>query len=301
MSGHKQKILVYGITGMVGNRVKQDLSDHFKIVGPPHSHLDITKNREVKKNILDVMPDQILYCAGITKVDYAQSHPKEAYLLNFEVVENIAKIAKAYNIPIHYISTDAVFDGKNSKRPYKENDKTNPLSTYGKSKLKGEQVVLGLSKNNSVIRTIMVYCSDFVHKKDFARLAYESLKRGEDFAAIEDQVVNPTFVDDLVDGIGKILDKRGKGIYHLAACDYTTNYGFVEKIAKAFKFRKELITKESFGEFFKEKDAPRTQYCWLDTTKFQKEFGNNILHSIDKNVLEFKRQLAITSSLPVDF
>lgn len=297
----RQKILVYGITGMVGSKIKQQIGAEFKVIGPPHSHLDLSKRREVKKNILDVKPDQILYCAGITKVDYAQSHSKEAYLLNCGVVESITKIAKNLNVPFHYISTDAVFDGKNYKRAYRENDQTNPVSTYGKSKLKGEQITLSSSRSNSVIRTIMVYCPNFAHKKDFARVAFETLKKGEEFAAIENQVVNPTFIDDLVSGIGKILEKRAKGIYHLAACDYTTNYGFVEKIAKKFKFRKGLIKKESFEQFFKDKDAPRTKYCWLDTTKFQKEFGENILHTIDQNIAEFKKQLRIASAQPLDF
>lgn len=296
----KQKILLYGISGMVGSRIGQVLGDRFRIVAPPHSHLDVTNQKLVHQNIEDVRPDKIIYAAGITKVDYAQIHPAETFLVNAQAVGYICQKAKAANIPVIYISTDAVFDGANNRRSYVEEDRPSPLSVYGKSKLEGERITLSTSPKNCVIRTIMVYSANFPHKKDFARLAYEGLKRGEKFEGIVDQVINPIFVDDLVWAIAAVLDKNAKGIWHLAAVDYTTNYGFVEKIAKAFGFNKKLITKVKFADFFKDKPAPRCRYCWLDTAKFQKEFGKKILHTLDQNLSKFKKQIERLEPQPVD-
>lgn len=296
----RQKILVYGISGLLGSRINQLLKGKFKIVAPPHSHLNLLDQRKVEKNINDVMPDQIIYAAGLTKVDFCQLHKREAFALNFTAAKTIAQKAAFLGIPVCYISTDAVFDGTNSKRPYKENDKTNPISVYGKSKLAGEMAVLETSPQNSVIRAIMLYSSSFPHKKDFVRLAYESLKNGDKFIAIEDQIINPTLVDDLVWAIDKILERRANGIYHIGATDYTTNFGFVEKIAKTFKFNKNLIVGEKFDKFFKDKPAPRTKFCWLDTSKFQKEFGKNIIHTLDDGIAIFKKQIKKTQSLPID-
>lgn len=300
MSTIRQKILVYGITGMTGSRISQLLSDKFKIVGPPHSHLDITNKKKVQLNLRDILPDQIIYVAGMTKVDEAQQNKKLAFLLNAEVPGYIAQIAASLRIPMHYISTDAVFDGTQKKRPYIEVDKTNPLSIYGKSKLKGEKNVLSASYENSVIRTIMIYTADFPHRKDFARFAYESLKNKNQFAAITDQIINPTFVDDLVNAISHILEKRANGIYHVAATDYLSNYEFVKKIAKKFNMETKLINKISFYDFFKNKPAPRTQYCWLDTSKFQKDFGKNILKKTDESLSVFKRQIRSLDEQPID-
>ena len=285
---------------MVGSRIGQVLGDKFRIVAPPHSHLDVTNQKLVHQNITDVRPDQIIYAAGITKVDYAQTHPREAFLLNAQAVRYVCQKAATFNIPVIYISTDAVFDGKNNQRPYVEDDKPNPLSVYGKSKLEGERITLSASDQNCVLRTIMVYSANFPHKKDFARLAYESLKRGEKFEGITDQVINPTFVDDLVWAIAAILRKGAHGIYHVAATDHTTNYGFVEKIAQAFGLNKKLITKVKFVDFFKDKPAPRCRYCWLDTAKFQKEFGKNILHNLDDGIKLFKKQITRLEDQPVD-
>lgn len=296
----KQKILVYGISGMTGTRLSQLLKDKFKIMGPPHSHLDLTKKRAVVKNIKDVAPDQIVYLAGVTKVDDAQRNKRLAYLLNSKVPEYIAKISSKLDIPVNYISTDAVFEGKKKGKAYREDDKTGPISVYGRSKLSGEKAVLAASKQNSVIRTIMIYSSYFPHRKDFARSACEFLKNKREFAGIVDQIISPTFVDDLVWGIAAILKKRPGEIYHLAATDYTTNYGFVQKIAKAFKFDEKLIAKTTFSEFFKDKPAPRQQYSVLNTTKFRKEFGNGILHSIDQGIALFKKQINKLEDQPVD-
>ncbi|MEK7581028.1 MAG: NAD(P)-dependent oxidoreductase [Patescibacteria group bacterium] len=296
----RQKILVYGITGMTGTRFAELVRDKFKIIGPPRFIVDLTNKKQVKKNIRDVSPDQILYLAGITKVDEAQQNPKNAYLLNSEAVKYAAKESALLNIPFHYVSTDAVFDGKLKNRLYKENDKTNPISIYGKSKLAGEKVVLEFSNKNSVIRTIMIYSPNYPHKKDFAKFAYESLKYKKPITGIIDQFINPTYVDDLVNGICKILQKRESGIYHVAATDSTTNFEFLKKIEKTFKFNKNLITETTFNEFFKDKTAPRQQYSRLSTEKFRKKFGNGILHKIDQGINEFKKQMSKLETQPID-
>ena len=285
---------------MTGSRIGQLLRDDFKITAPPHSHLDLTDKKQVIAHLKDVLPNQILYVAGLTKVDQAEANPKLAYLLNTYQPLFIAKQARRLNIPVFYISTDAVFDGTMNKRPYTEKDKTNPISVYGKSKLAGERAILSTSSNNCVIRTIMIYSANYPHKKDFARLAYESLSRDENFEGIEDQIINPTFVDDLVWALKALLKKRTRGIYHVAATDYSTNHGFVEKIARAFRLNKDLIKKVNFEQFFKDKTARRTQYTWLDTAKFQREVGKNILHSIDQGINFFKKQLRTVETQPVD-
>lgn len=297
---NKQKILVYGISGMTGSRFAALLKDRFRIIGPPHSHLDLTRKRSIKKNIGDVGPSQIVYLAGVTKVDDAEKDKRLAFLLNSEVPKYICEEALKQNIPVNYISTDAVFDGKQKGKFYTEDDKTNPQSVYGKSKLAGEKIVRAISQQNSVIRTIMIYSSYFPHRKDFARSAYESLKNEKEFSGIVDQIVSPTFVDDLVWAIAAILEKKSHGIYHVAATDYTTNYGFVKKITRAFKLDEKLITKVAFRDFFKDKTAPRQKYSVLSTKKFRKEFGNSILHSIDESIAGFKKQILKLEDQPVD-
>lgn len=294
------KILLYGATGMLGNRLRELAGNNFKIVGPPHSHLNLSNKRQVLANLKDVMPDKIVYAAGITRIDFAQQFPKETFKLNHDVVDFIAKECARLNIPVYYISTDAVFDGIQSSRPYNETDKVKPVSVYGKSKLAGEKVVLRASSKNCVIRTIMIYSGNFPHRKDLARAAYESLKNKIPFAGIVDQTVNPTLVDDIVKSIFVLLRNNAHGIYHVAATDHLTNFEFVKKIARAFNFNEKYILKTTFAEFFGGRSAPRAQYSALDSSKFRKQFGEGLLKSTNKEIAEFKKQINGLVSSPID-
>lgn len=295
----KQKLLVYGITGLVGTRIGQLLSNKYNLVGPPHSLLDLKNRRVISQNLYDTKPDKILYCAGITKVDQAQLNKKLAFDINFKAVDFIAKKAAILKIPLIYISTDAVFDGKQKTRPYTESDRTNPKSVYGKSKLAGENAVLKASSRNTIVRTIMIYSAAFPHKLDFARVTYYSLLNKLFFEGIVDQYLNPTFVDDLVQALNKILNKKIPGVFHVAATDYASNYDFAKKIAENFNFDTRLLKKVHFEDFFKDKPAPRTQYSWLDTSKFQKRFGRNILKPIEKSLSTFKKQIESQENTPI--
>lgn len=285
---------------MLGTRFRELSRDKFKIVGPPHSHLDLTNKKQLKNNLLDVMPNKVIYTAGITKIDYAQQNSKEAFKLNYEIPEFLAKVCAKHDISLIYISTDAVFDGTNANKPHEETSEPKAVSVYGKSKLKGEKAVLSASPNNTVIRTVMIYSAIFPHRKDFARAAYESLKNKIPFAGIVDQEVNPTFVDDIVSAINVIITSDSHGIFHVAATDHLTNYEFVRKIAKAFGFAENLIIKTKFGEFFSNNKAPRAKYSALDSSKFRKQFGEKILKSTNRNISEFQKQISRSASSPID-
>lgn len=300
ISVQKQKILVYGSTGLVGGKIIQLIRNKYKIIAPPHHLLDLKDKKIIHSHLKDILPDQIVYSAGLTKVDDAQLNPKLAYYLNHLIPAYIATRAAKLKIPFHYLSSDAVFNGEKSNAPYKETDKPSPISVYGDSKLKGEIATLSASDKNSVIRTELIYAAYFPHKKDFARVAYESLKRGESFEGIVDQTITPTFVDDLVFAIAKILEKRATGIYHVASTDSTTNYKFLVSLAEIFRLNKHLIKKIEFEEFFAGKAAKRARYCWLDTTKFQNKVNSRILKKIKTSLKEFKRQILKVDSLPID-
>lgn len=287
-----QKLLLLGGSGLVGSRIVDLLSDRFNLIAPPSSELDVTNSTKIKEGIEKIRPDLILYAAGFTNVDLAEIEKEACNLLNVGAVEFFTNEAKKINAPFYYLSTDYVFDGTKEDRPYKEEDIPNPMTgVYAKSKRDGEIVTLNGNSKNCVIRLIMPFSATYRKKMDIARLVLDKLKKGEKVLGVVDQKINPIFVDNLSLAISKILKKRAWGIYHLGAATFTVPNEFIKELARQFNFSQDLIEDVTFNEFNKARKAKRPQHTWLDTTKFRKEFGEGILHSIEDEIRSFKSQI----------
>src|SRR5438105_2977605 len=130
----KQKILLFGGSGLVGSRILQLLSERFEFIAPTHDQVDLTNSAQIQQNIAFIKPEQILYAAGYTNVDKAEEEQEMCSALNAKAVKDIAEVASSDKIPVHYLSTDYVFDGEKSNSAYTEEDEPNPLATYAKSK-----------------------------------------------------------------------------------------------------------------------------------------------------------------------
>lgn len=288
MHDDKKKVLLFGGTGMIGSRFSDLMHERFFITAPIHKEVDVRDIAVVGKTIEMLRPDYIVYAAGLTKVDEAEKEKERAYHLNTDAVENIAGYADFLSIPLYYLSTDAVFDGLREERAYKETDIAHPISIYGKSKLNGERAVLQINKNNCVVRLISVFSAIYRERPDFVRLTIEGLRNNQRLAGIVDQVSNPLYVDYAVYAIAALMQRKASGIYHLGATDYCSNYELAIQIASLFSLDEALIYPISHEEFFRGK-APRGKYSRLDTTKFVKEFGVGILHTIMQSLSDFKK------------
>lgn len=287
------KVLIFGGSGLIGSRIRQLLQTKYQIIAPSHLEVDVGNKKQIEQIIKTSKPNYIIYASGLTNPDQAEQSHKLAHLLNTSAPSLIATIAASLNIPILYFSTDAVFDGYKSNKPYLEDDKTNPLSEYGKSKLLGEQLVMSASKRNCIARVIMVYSHSATKRKRFVQIVIEALKKGDKFSGVVDQVINPVYVDDVVWGVNLLIESKSFGIYHLGATDYITNYEFVKKIATTFNLNENLVNKISLKELSKKKYAPISKFCWIDTSKFRKKFGENILHSTSEGLRLFKTNLVL--------
>ncbi|MBI2600825.1 NAD(P)-dependent oxidoreductase [Candidatus Daviesbacteria bacterium] len=285
------KVLLIGGTGLVGSRIIQLLDKKFEFIAPSHEQLDVLNPELVLQAVENIKPSSVLYAAGFTNVDLAEGKEQECFALNSKAPGYFVEATKKAKIPFYYLSTDYVFDGEKSDAPYTEDDLPNPLDqVYAKSKYEGEQVVLGASPINSVLRIIVPFSAVFTKKLDLARLFVSKLKNNEKISGIYNQKINPVFVDDLVAALGKILEARASGIYHIAATDFTTPYGYAKTVARVFGFDEGLIEKVDYEDYVKTRRAKRPQDTWLDTHKFRKEFGEGILHTVEEEIEAFKSQ-----------
>lgn len=283
------KILLMGGSGQIGSHFLKILKNKYQIISPSHRDLDVTDKKSVESLITKLMPDQIVYSIGFTSIDQAPSRVYEAFQLNEFGVYNTTGIASRKKIPLHYLSTEVVFNGSKKNSPYTENDRPDPQSLNAHLKRTGELITLDASAANSVIRLIICYSASFKNKTDIARSLVKNLSEGKTFNATTDQEINPIYVTHLVKAISIILDNQAGGIYHIGAKDYTTPFNFCQMIAKKLKLDHKLVKGLSFKQFSQARPEPRPQHEWLDVNKFLKDFGQESLFTIEEGIEEFAK------------
>lgn len=221
------KILVTGASGMLGQDLCPVLEDEgHEVIETDSKILDVTNFNIVEKILISQKPDIVIHCAAYTNVDKAEEEKEKALLINKTGTANIAKICAQNDILMIYISTDYVFDGQ-KKEPYIPSDKTNPLNTYGKTKLEGEKAVQKYCKKYYIIRTSWLYGH---HGKNFVETMI-SLAQKQELKVVDDQIGCPTWTVELSNGIVELIEENPEyGIYHICSSGKTSWYNFAKEI-----------------------------------------------------------------------
>ena len=235
--------------------------------------LDITNPHAVQEFIEKNNITIIINCAAYTAVDKAESDIQTADKINHLAVKYLAQISKEKNIKLIHISTDYVFDGKNY-RPYCEDDKTNPNSVYGQTKLDGEKAMQEMNpKNSIIIRTSWIYSS---YGANFVKTMLRLGKEKEQLGVIYDQVGTPTYARDLAKVILEIMPNiknENVEIYNYSNEGVLSWYDFAKEIMRMAKLTCTINPIET-----KEYPTPakRPHYSLLNKSKIKKEFGTII-------------------------
>ncbi len=201
--------------------------------------LDITNRNSVLKLVDEFLPDVIINTAALTNVDLCETERATAWKLNVTAVENLVFAAKMVGAKIIHFSTDYVFDGKSG--PYSELDRPNPLSYYGRTKLASENLLRTAEIPHVIIRTMVLFGIANNVKDNFAVWLVKNLGQGRSVKVVEDQICNPTLVDDLAYSVLKIVEFKKEGLFHIAGKDLVSRYDFALALAKKFKSDKKLI------------------------------------------------------------
>src|SRR5882724_10064688 len=134
------RILITGVTGQLGSSLVKSLSSAGFVVAAPRAVLDLAQPHVIPDELEHLAPDLVVNPAAYTAVDRAEDERELAFRINAEAPRAIARWAAARGVPLVHFSTDYVFDGS-GERPWREDDRTAPLSAYGASKVAGEDAV----------------------------------------------------------------------------------------------------------------------------------------------------------------
>lgn len=270
-------MLIFGGSGMLGSRIFSTFSGKYIIDSPSSSELNLYDKKAVEKKINKGNYSHIIYSAGLTSQEKAEENRSEALYLNYDVVKLISLCAKKKDIPLIYFSTDAVFDGKDATRPSKEESPRKPVNYYGYTKAKGEDAALNGSESNLVVRLISIYSDFYLKKQDFVRRLVWEVEKGNNCIGVTDLIFNPTFIDSAVDAVEKLVKKKEKGIIHIGASDYMSNFDFSYMLLQKLGFSGDHLEPMSFSKFSTRMKAKRGQYTWLDVSKAKELLGACIL------------------------
>ena len=274
-----QKYQVFGFSRGGNRSGREDFS---------YTSIDITDEIILKKNIKQIQPNFIINTAAMTQVDDCENQKKACDLLNVTVVKWLSEVSKEINTHVIHISTDFIFDG--IKGFYKETDKLNPLSYYGVSKLKSEEVLIQSRINFTILRTILVYGKVFdMSRSNIVLWVKEMLSKGKEITIVDDQFRTPTYVEDLALACKISMDKRAKGIYHISSNELLSVFEIAQQIATVFHLDKSLIKPISTSTL--NQTAPRPVKTGFDLTKTNKEL-EFYPKSFKEDLLKFKEKLA---------
>lgn len=232
-------LLILGKRGTLGNGFAQVCEERFlyyKILG--REDCNITDVFSLEQAIEKYKPWAVINATGFVRVDDAEREKEACFATNTTGALNLAAVTARYGIPMVTFSSDLVFDGEKGS-PYLEDDKTNPLNTYGLSKAQAEEAVLEKYPNALVIRTSAFFGP--WDEYNFAHSVRRNLSNEETIAVAKDTMISPTYVPDLVHATLDLLVDREKGIWHLTNNGELSWADLANEIADRFNLNRKYI------------------------------------------------------------
>ena len=296
------KILITGSNGLLGQKLlhKLRVDEEVNLVatskgenriseknGYTYFDLDITNKNAVTQLIASEKPQVVFNTAAMTNVDLCEEKKEACDNLNVNAVQYLSVACQQIDAHLIHISTDFIFDGEDG--PYKEEDKPNPLSYYGLSKLKSENIVKESDCNWTILRTIIVFgVGENLSKSNIVLWAKSALEKDESLNIIDDQFRAPTLAEDLADACILAATKKAYGIFNASGKDIMSIYEIVKRIAKHYGNSTENLNKISTATLSQKAVRPPKTGFILD--KAINELGYNP-HSFEECLTIIDQQL----------
>lgn len=237
-----KKLLLTGASGFLGYHLMRVASGRWEIYGLTHLKefdftgatsikCDITNYIKLGNYIEDIEPDAVIHTAAISDANFCQQHKELSYLLNVEATGNLAGICCDYNIPFAFTSTDLVFDG--TKGMYTEEDKPNPINTYGEQKAMAEEKVLKIYPGATIFRLPLMFGYPQASASNYLQKFLLQIKNGEGVTLFTDEYRSIAGAKSISRGILQLFEETS-GILHLAGTEKLSRYDFGMQVVKIF-------------------------------------------------------------------
>jgi dTDP-4-dehydrorhamnose reductase len=257
-------VLITGAKGQLGRELQDTAPSAWRVIACGSDELDVTEAGAVRAVMDRERPATVIQLAAYTHVDQAETEAERAEAVNATGAFNVAAAAARIGARLIHLSTDFVFDGRQG-RPYKPDAPANPLSIYGRTKLRGEQEVIKATAGAAlIVRTAWVYS---VHGRNFVRTMLRVMQNQPQVRVVHDQVGTPTWGRALAEALWRGADRELKGIVHWTDAGVASWYDFAVAIrdeALALGLLHHPVTVTPIGTHEFAAPAPRPPYSVLD-------------------------------------
>lgn len=194
---------------MLGKEAVAALYSH-TVLAPRRADLDVANADQTIDFVRASVPDVVIHCAAMARVDECEQNPEAAFRINAEGGANLATACRGAKCHLIAVSTDYVFDGEKGA-PYHEFDAVNPINVYGRSKLEAERAIQRILPDAAIVRTAWL----FGLGPCFAARAIQMAQEGQRMRFVDDKWGSPTYTVDLANQIAKIAENRLRGVFHI--------------------------------------------------------------------------------------
>lgn len=262
------RIVVTGASGLLGRRLVDKLARGHDVLGTSFSGkdnrfapLDVTDAQQTAAFFERSRPDVVVHAAAITDTDLCEVERAQAYKINVVGTVNVVDACRTLKSKLVHISSDFVFDGRNS--PYDEKSGLSPINYYGETKAEAEGIVRGL-KGSIILRPTVLWGKDDSGRRSFRSGVIDALSKGRSVAADDTIVKYPLLVDDVGAAARLLIEKDQTGVFHLCGPEGLTKYRWAQQIARSMHLPVDLINSNgSPGR------APRPRDVRLEDTRIK--------------------------------
>ena len=252
-----RRIYIAGCGGMLGEAFEKTFSidsilkcTDLDVNEPWLTFLDFRDFEAYRKDVMEFKPDYLFHLGAYTDLEYCENHPDDTYRTNTIAVENAVFIANELRIPLLYISTAGIFDGK--KDVYDDWDQPNPLGHYARSKYAGELFVKENVERHLVCRAGWMMGGGPKKDKKFVQKLMQQLKQGKKLLhVVNDKLGTPTYTHDFAKNVDLLLRKEYWGLYNMVCEGITSRLEVAREIIGLLGLERDTNITEVTSKYFK--------------------------------------------------
>ena len=254
----KKRIYIAGSGGMLGEAFYAQFIDDYEIKCTDKdvnedwlSFLDFRDFDAYKKDVEDFAPDFLFHLGAYTDLEFCEENVEDTYITNTLAVENAVYIANQLDIPLLYISTAGIFDGKQDF--YDDWDMPNPLVVYARSKYMGERYVCENAKRFVICRAGWMMGSGPKKDKKFIQKLMKQIKDGnKELFIVNDKDGTPTYTHDFAKTVKELIQKEYWGLYNCVCGGQTSRLEVAAEFVHLLGLSKNIKINIVGSEYFKD-------------------------------------------------